>query len=174
VVPGNAAELAAAEHRPGVDHPDELAARGRLARRYLAGLTGGTAAVAAVGAVLAGAGGGWAGPLFATVTVAVLLLRTRSFVDRSTVLGLIGSGLGAVALLTVVALIASGETGRLLIGLGLLAVAGVAAILGGIAATPEPSPVLRRGLDLLGAVLTAAAFPLAVAVLDLYRAVGQL
>ena len=174
VVPGNAAELAAAEHRPGVERPEELATRCWLARRYLVGLTGGAAVVAAAGAVLAGSGGGWAGPTFAAVIVAVLLLRTRSFVDRSTVLVLICGGLGTVGALAVVGMVTSGDTGRLLIGLGLLALAGLAAALAAAESTSEPSPVLRRALDLLGLVLTAAAFPLALAVLEVYRAVSQL
>ena len=174
VVPGNAAELAAAERQRGGELPDELAARCWLARRYLAGLTGGAATVAAVGAVLAGSAGGVAGLLFAAVTVVVLLLRTRSYVDRSTVRALVCGALGAVGGLALVGLVASSDSGRLLIGLGLLAVAGVTASLAGMAPAPEPSPVLRRGLDVLGSVLTAAAFPLALAVLDVYRAVGQL
>ena len=66
-VPTDATDLVAADSGPDLLPPAELAARARLARAVLAGLSGGCAVVAAVAAPVAAADGrsGWAGPVLA-------------------------------------------------------------------------------------------------------------
>ncbi|MGI8799865.1 MAG: type VII secretion integral membrane protein EccD, partial [Pseudonocardia sp.] len=166
-------ELLQADDR-GVQQPEELFDRTGLTHDYLAGMVAATAAVAAVGAVLAGLSGGWAGPLFAGVVVAVLLLRSRGYVSAAPVLTLLIAGTGVAAVLVAVAVVNAGSTGRLAAGVALLGVAAAAVVFGGAARQRPPSPVLRRAIDVLEALLVAVTFPLALAVLDLYRTIRGL
>jgi len=166
-------ELLQADDR-GVQQPEELFDRTGLTHDYLAGMVAAAAAVAAVGAVLAGLSGGWAGPLFAGVVVAVLLLRSRGYVSAAPVLTLLIAGTGVAAVIVAVAVVNAGSTGRLAAGVALLGVAAAAVVFGGAARQRPPSPVLRRAIDVLEALLVAVTFPLALAVLDLYRTIRGL
>jgi type VII secretion integral membrane protein EccD len=166
-------ELLQADDR-GVQQPEELFNRTGLAHDYLAGLVAATAAVAAVGAVLAGLSGGWAGPLFAGAVVAVQLLRSRGYVSAAPVLSLLVAGVGVAAVLVAAAVTNAGSTGRLAAGVALLGVAAGAVLVGGTSTERSPSPVFRRAVEVLEAVLVAVSFPLAFAVMDLYRTIRGL
>ncbi len=171
VVPADEAELT--DDDPPLP-PAELAERADLARGYLAGLAGAAAVIAAAGALVAAFAGGWAGPVFAGVTAAVLaaarprLRRRRARPHRAGGgyrhghrPGRRGGGPGLAA-----------EPGRparlLLVGAG----AGIAALdAAARGMRPEISPVLRRTVDLMEGLLVAAAVPLAFAAMDLFELV---
>ena len=170
VVPADEAELTGDE--PPLP-PAELAERADLARGYLAGLVGAAAVLSGAGAVVAAAAGGWAGPTFAGVTAAVLLLRARSYADAApartaltvglaTAVGLAATVAGPGAPLNLVA------CAVLLVGAG-AAVAALDATARGT--RPELSPVVRRTVDLVEGVLVAVAVPLALAAMDLFQLV---
>jgi hypothetical protein len=124
--------------------------------------------------VLAAAGGGWAGRGFAAVVVAVLLLRSRGYVTAAaSATPMAGGLLAGLALVAGVA--GSGPALARLIGVPVLLVAGAVAIwLVRAGPTRESSPVVRRTVDIIEAVLVVATFPLALAVLDLYQVVRGL
>jgi type VII secretion integral membrane protein EccD len=170
VVPADEAELTGDD--PPLP-PAELAERADLARGYLAGLVGAAALLSGAGAVVAAAAGGWAGPTFAGVTAAVLLLRARGYADAAPARTALTVGLAtAVGLAATVA--SPGAPPRLvacavlLVGAG-AAVAALDATARGM--RPELSPVVRRTVDLLEGVLVAAAVPLALAAMDLFQLV---
>ncbi|MHA6617532.1 type VII secretion integral membrane protein EccD [Pseudonocardia sp. DLS-67] len=173
VVPADGADLVDADRGPDVLPPDEFAERSDLARGYLAGLAGGCAAVAVAGALPAAAAGGWAGPALACVIIAVLALRSRGFADpvpSHTLLGCAVVGLVGLAILTAV----RPEPLARLVAVGvLLAVVGLGLVAVGRSG-PAGSPVSRRAIDLLDMVLVAAAVPLALAAMDLFRLVRGL
>jgi len=168
VVPADAAALVAADAGPDLLPPGELAARARLARGQLAGLTSGLAVAAAVAAPPATLSGGWAGPTLAAVVVAALLLRARGVTDAGPARVHLAGGVATGVVLVGLAALASGPAGRPVGALVLLGAAalGVTAISNG---PPDAggapvllSPVARRALDIAEGVLTAAAVPLAV------------
>jgi type VII secretion integral membrane protein EccD len=171
VVPTDAAALVAADAGPDLLPPAELAARSRLAHTELAGLSGGAAVVAAAAAPLAGTGGspGWSGPVLAAVVAAVLLLRARGFADPATARIHLGAGTAAAVALVGTTAPALGPPGHLIGALVLLG--GAAAALAGLRRTPAASPVARRAVDVVEAVLTAAAAPLALAAAGLFALV---
>jgi type VII secretion integral membrane protein EccD len=173
VVPADGSELVDADDGPDQLPPDELAERADLARGYLAGLAGGCAAVAAVAALPAAAAGGWAGPAFATVTVAVLGLRARSFADpapaRSLLAGAVVAGVGLAA----VVVPQVDPAVRIVAAAGLLVVAACGIVAVG-RTTPVGSPVVRRAVDMLENLLVAAAVPLALGAMDVFRLVRGL
>jgi hypothetical protein len=153
--------------------PAELAERADLARGYLAGLVGAAAVLSAAGAVVATAAGGWAGPAFAGVTAAVLLLRARSYADAAPARTALAVGLAtAVGLAATVdrpgAPLSLVACAVLLVGAG-AAIAALDATARGM--RPELSPVVRRTVDLVEGVLVAAAVPLALAAMDLFQLV---
>jgi type VII secretion integral membrane protein EccD len=153
--------------------PAELAERADLARGYLAGLVGAAAVLSAAGAVVATAAGGWAGPAFAGVTAAVLLLRARSYADAAPARTALAVGLAtAVGLAATVdrpgAPLSLVACAVLLVGAG-AAIAALDATVRGM--RPELSPVVRRTVDLVEGVLVAAAVPLALAAMDLFQLV---
>jgi type VII secretion integral membrane protein EccD len=173
VVPADGSELVEADRGPDVLPPDEFAERSDLARGYLAGLAGGCAAVAVAGALPAAAAGGWAGPALACVIIAVLALRARGYADPApsrTLLGCAVAGLAGLAILTA----ARPEPLPRLLAVGvLLVVAGLGLVAIG-RSSRTVSPVARRAIDLLDVVLVAAAVPLALAAMDLFRLVRGL
>jgi len=173
VVPTDAAALTAADSGPDLLPPAELAARSRLAHAELAGLAGGAAVVAAVAGPLAAAGSaGWAGPVLVAVVAAVLLLRARGFADPATArVHLVAGTAASVALVGTVAT-AFGPAGYLVGALVLLG--GAATALVGSGRTTAVSPVARRAVDVVEAVLTAAAVPLALAAAGVFALVRGL
>jgi type VII secretion integral membrane protein EccD len=173
VVPTDAATLTAADSGPDLLPPAELAARSRLAHSELAGLAGGAAVVAAVGAPLAATGAtGWSGPVLVAVVAAVLLLRARGFADPPTARIHLAAGTAAAVALVGTAASAFGPAGYLVGALVLLG--GAAAALVGLGRTTAASPVARRAVDIVEAVLTAAAVPLALAAAGVFALVREL
>ncbi len=128
---------------------------------------------AAGAAVPAAAGGGWAGPVLAGVAAVVLALRARSYADPVPTRVLLAAAVAAaVALAWLVALRTAPAGPPVAAGaLLLVAVAGAGALARGRRAG---SPVVRRTVDLLEGVLIAAAIPLALAAMDLFRLVREL
>ncbi|WP_214367185.1 type VII secretion integral membrane protein EccD [Pseudonocardia sp. H11422] len=172
-VPTDAGELVGADTAAGLLPPDELAERADLARGLLAGATGGGAVVAGAAAQLVAAQPGWAGPAFAAVTVAVLLLRVRGFVDPVPARTLLVSGLVAGVGTLVAAAGDAGPAGRVGVALALLLAAVTAALLvrpGGRVG----SPVSRRAVDVFEVVLVALSIPLALGAMGLYGLVRGL
>ncbi len=173
IVPADGEELVEADDGPDLLPPEELAERADLARGYLGGLAGGAGVLAAAGALMAAGAGGWAGPAFAGVAVVVLGLRARTFADRwpARTVGIAGiaAGVGLAVLLAVQA----GRAAGLLVGVGLMLAAAVGVAMLG-RTRPIGSPVSRRAVDLLEGVLVAAAVPLAIWAMDLYRIVRGL
>lgn len=172
VVPADGEELVEADAGPDLLPPHELAERADLARGYLAGFAGGCALPAAVAAIPVAASGGWSGPAFAAVTVAVLALRGRTFADpapaRTLGVAAVVAGLGVAALLA-----RSGPVGAVLAATALLAAAGTVALR--LSRTsPVASPVSRRAVDLLEGLLVAASVPLAFTAMGLFGLVRGL
>jgi hypothetical protein len=165
--------LAAADAGPTSLPPAELAARSRLARTELAGLSGGCAAVAAAAAPLAATGPspGWAGPALAAAVVAVLLLRARSFADGATARVHLVAGTAAAVGLVAPAAWVLGPGWRLTGALALLGGAAAVLLMGGATVA---SPVVRRAVDVVEAVLTAATVPLALAAAGVFALVREL
>lgn len=75
----------------------------------------------------------------------------------------------AVAGLLVGLLVTAGQALLLAVFAGLLALAALALALGVVLPSRRFSPVLRRSVDVLEAMLIAAVLPLALGVLDLYN-----
>jgi type VII secretion integral membrane protein EccD len=171
-VPADAQELIAADAAPDVLPPDELAARSELARRYLAGLVGGTAVLAAGAVVPTAAAGGWSGPAFAAVVVAALGLRSRGYADPAVAWTLLTAAVaGGLGLAAVVAL--HFTTAVRLAAAACLALAAVVAA-SAVRREPVASPVARRAVDVLEGLLVAAAIPLALGVMNAYALVRGL
>ncbi|MFC4942754.1 type VII secretion integral membrane protein EccD [Pseudonocardia sp. GCM10023141] len=168
LVPADGDELVDADSGPDLLPPHELAERADLARGYLAGLVGGWATVAAAGAATAAAGSGWAGPAVAGVTVAVLALRSRGYADRAPTRASLLAAITAAVALAVLLGGRDAAIARPLAGVVLLVAGGA-----GLLAMGRPrrvgSPVARRAVDWLEALLVTAAVPLAFGAMDLYR-----
>lgn len=184
VVPTTPEDMLAADAQWQLDDADDIRHHAWLAHVYLGGLVIGACLVAAVGAAMAAATGGRGGMVFAAVVVAVLLLRSRSYATALASAAPLAAGLTAATVLAwAVTRTGPGLGGAGLIGTaigaGLLVAAAVAVglVRDGSAAGSggrEPSPVARRTVDVLEAILVVATFPLALWVLDLYRAVQGL
>ena len=156
-----------------------------LAHQYMTGLIIGCGLVAAIGAVLSAAAVSLGavplptrifGVAFAIVVSAVLLLRGRNYANGSQAVallvnGLLASGGVAIGLLLQVSQmpIAVAWTFPPLVLLGILSI-----IFGVVFPNRRFSPVQRRMVDVLEAVLIALVLPLALAVMDLYMVVRDL
>lgn len=152
------------EHRTGVAH------------QYMTGLIIGAGLTAALGAVLSVTEQNVFSWVFACVVAAVLMLRARTYANGSQAIALLFSGLlaatGLAASLiatTAVDQYALGWTVPPLVLLGLLAI-----VLGVVFPNRRFSPVQRRSVDVLEAVLIALVLPLALGVMGLYTAVRDL
>ncbi|MHA6624544.1 type VII secretion integral membrane protein EccD [Pseudonocardia sichuanensis] len=172
VVPADGSELADAD-APDLLPPEEFAERSDLARGYLAGLVGGCAAVAAAAALLAAHGGGWAGPALAGVVIVVLALRARGFADAAPSRTLLGGAVTGLAGLAGLALTRPEPHARA-VAVGVLLAVVLTGVLAVARRRPAGSPVSRRAVDLLDGLLAAAAVPLALAAMDLFRLVRGL
>ncbi|MBV9141980.1 MAG: type VII secretion integral membrane protein EccD [Pseudonocardiales bacterium] len=142
-----------------------------LAHQYLTGMIMGSGGVAAIGAVLAavqdrGVTSPW-GIGLGVVVAAVLLLRARSYPNANQASALLVSGMVAVAGLIAALLM---KPGLLWVGFGALLVLAMLALVAGVVLPRRRfSPVLRRSVDVLEAVLIAAVLPLTLGVLGLYQ-----
>jgi hypothetical protein len=136
----------------------------------------GSGGVAAIGAVLAAVtdvpGSGVLGSRawgigLGVVVAAVLLLRARSYPNANQASALLVSGMVTVAGLIAALLV---TPGLLWVGFGALLVLAMLALVAGVVLPRRRfSPVLRRSVDVLEAVLIAAVLPLALGVLGLYQ-----
>lgn len=140
-----------------------------MAHEYMTGMIvgcGGTAALSAV--VAAGAPGIW-GVLEGAAVAAVLLLRGRTYANGAQAVALLVTGMLTAAGLLVGWTVESSSLDRLIYVFGALLVIAAGALLIGIV-FPEQrfSPVLRRSVDVLEAVLIVSVLPLALAVMNLY------
>jgi type VII secretion integral membrane protein EccD len=173
VVPADGGELMEADCGTDLLPPEEFAERCDLARGYLAGFVGGCAVVAVAAALPAAAAGGWAGPTLACVIVAVLALRARGFADPVPAHTLLASAVAGLVGLAVLA-VARPEPQARFLAVGVLLAVAVLGILALAHSRPVGSPVSRRAVDLLDGLLVAAAVPLALAAMDLFRLVRGL
>ncbi len=166
-IPGSAKDL---QQDPGFPDYTAIERRAGVAHEYLTGMIAGCGAVAAIGAVLA-ASGGPLGIVLGAVVAAVLLLRARSYANGRQAIALLVSGMTAVAGLMAGLLALTHQPGLLLIGFGgLLVIATFALFVGVVLPQRRFSPVLRQSVDVMEAILIAAVLPLALGVLDLYKA----
>ena len=170
-VPGNAEDLQA---DTGLPDYAAIERRAGIAHEYLTGMIIGCGAVAALGAVIAATGGTF-GVIFAVVVTAVLLLRARSYANGSQAIALLAAGMvAAVGLALLLILVASPFVLLVFVFGGLIGGAALAVVLGVVFPTRHFSPPLRRSVDIAEAILIASVLPLALAVMDLYRAFRQL
>jgi type VII secretion integral membrane protein EccD len=121
------------------------------------------------------AAGGVLGIVFGAVVGAVLLLRARSYANGNQAIALLVSGMVAVGGLMAGLLATARQPGAVLAGFaGLLVLAILALVTGVVVPRRRFSPVLRRSVDVVEAVLIASVLPLALGVLDLYRTIRAL
>ncbi|MGH3900773.1 MAG: type VII secretion integral membrane protein EccD [Pseudonocardiaceae bacterium] len=165
-VPGSVQDL---QRDAGLPDYAAIERRAGLAHQYMTGMIIGSGAVAAAGAVLASAKGAL-GIVLGVVVAAVLLLRARSYANGSQAVALLVSGLVALAGLLAGLLVTASQSGLLLVVfVGLLILAMLALVAGVVLPRRRFSPVLRRSVDVIEAVLIAAVLPLALGVMDLYN-----
>ncbi|HWC83905.1 MAG TPA: type VII secretion integral membrane protein EccD [Pseudonocardiaceae bacterium] len=157
--------------------PDYRVIEQRTARahEYMTGMIVGCGLTAAIAAVLAAGTGDVSGPLLAAAVSLVLLLRGRTYANGSQAVALMITGIIAGAGLLIGWLIGSSQANRLVFVFGVLVLVGAATLVVGIV-FPERrfSPVLRRAVDVLEAVLIAAVLPLALWVMNLYSVVRHM
>lgn len=171
-VPGSAEDLREDSHFPDY-HLIEY--RSGLAHQYMTGLIIGCGLTAAIGAIVSASATTIFGPLMAIVVAAVLLLRGRSYANSAQALALLFSGLLAAGGVAVGLIVTSPPLGRLTWVFAPLLLLGVAAIVFGVVFPNRRfSPVQRRTVDILEAVLIALVLPLALGVLNLYMTIRDL
>ncbi|GAA2809228.1 type VII secretion integral membrane protein EccD [Saccharopolyspora taberi] len=172
-VPGNAEDL---KEDQGFPDYRQIEKQTGLAHRYMTGLIIGCGLTAAIGAVLSTTSMSIWGAAMSAVVSAVLLLRGRNYANGSQ----------AVALLMCGLLAALGVTAGLIVQVALsplwvawvfppLLLLGILALIFGVVFPNRRfSPVQRRMVDILEAVLIALVLPLALGVMDLYMTVRDL
>ncbi|MEU6266981.1 type VII secretion integral membrane protein EccD [Saccharopolyspora shandongensis] len=146
-----------------------------LAHQYMTGLIIGCGLVAALGSILAAAASIW-GAVFAIVVSAVLLLRGRNYANGSQAIALLLSGLLSSLGVTIGLLVQVAQWPLAvawvfppLLLLGILSI-----VFGVVFPNRRFSPVQRRMVDILEAVLIALVLPLALAAMDLYMMIRDL
>ena len=146
-----------------------------LAHEYMTGMIIGCGVTAAVSAVLAATGSGYWGILEGGAVAAVLLLRGRTYANGAQAVALLLTGMLTAAGLLVGWLVEATALNRLVLVFGALVVVAAGTLLIGIV-FPEQrfSPVLRRSVDVLEAVLIVSVLPLALAVMNLYTNVRHM
>ncbi|WP_184689425.1 type VII secretion integral membrane protein EccD [Saccharothrix tamanrassetensis] len=171
-VPGSAEDL---KEDTGFPEYAVIERRTANAHEYLTGMIIGCGGIAAVFSVIAAGADTVFGPILAIVVTLVLLLRGRAYANGAQAVALLVSGMVAGTGVLVGWLVESSPGDRLLFVFGTLVVVGAGAlVLGVIFPHQKFSPVLRRTVDVLEAILIAAVLPLALAVMDLYVAMRQL
>ncbi|MHA6801298.1 type VII secretion integral membrane protein EccD [Bounagaea algeriensis] len=172
-VPGTAEDL-----KEDTSFPDYRAIERQtgVAHQYMTGLIIGCGLTAALGAVIsAGFGGAW-GTIYAIVVAAVLLLRGRNYANGSQAMALLLNGLLAAAGVTAGLLVqvAQWPTAVAWAFPPMLLLGVLALVFGVVFPRRRFSPVQRRTVDLLEAVLIAAVLPLALAVMNVYMMIRDL
>jgi type VII secretion integral membrane protein EccD len=158
--------------------PDCLATKAIRADAWLTSLLTAFSSSAAVGAIItAAAARGTGAPrlgclAFAAITGALLLLRARSADGSRTLVFVIG---GIATIATTFAICAAGMPGKgPWIATVTAVLAAAAFYLGFVAPTVSPSPVLRRGVELLEYLALAALAPLVCWICGFYGALRAL
>lgn len=146
-----------------------------LAHEYMTGMIIGCGIVAALSAILAASGPGYWGVLEGGAVAAVLLLRGRTYANGAQAVALLLTGMLAAAGLLIGWLAEATPLNRLVMVFGVLLVVAAATLVIGIV-FPEQrfSPVLRRSVDVLEALLIVSVLPLALAVMNLYSNVRHM
>ncbi|BDB40648.1 ESX-4 secretion system protein eccD4 [Mycobacterium kiyosense] len=148
----------------------ELADRTRRAENWLTSLRAGFAAVAALGATTAACTAHRAIPL-AALTGAALLLHART--DRRRSLVFLVAAIATSTTTLALAVAGAPRCGPWLVALTVTLTA-AALYVGFLAPTFAPSPITRRGVDVLGCIALAAAVPLACWTCGAFSAVRAL
>lgn len=152
---------------------DELNAKARSARRFLAGLVGGATLLAVGGAVGSAAPTGhdwtvyWPGTVLALVIGIVLLFRGRTYANPEDAVALFGGG----AVVLIALLIGAGMVNEkyALAAFVVALVIGMIALAVGVAAPNHTAtPPVRRTIELLEYGFVAAVLPLVCWVANLY------
>jgi type VII secretion integral membrane protein EccD len=171
-VPGSAEDL---KEDTGFPEYAVIERRTAIAHEYMTGMIIGSGLVAAVSAVIAASDGTVFGPILAVAVTLVLLLRGRAYANGAQAVALLACGMIAGAGVLIGWMVDASPSTRLLFVFGVLLLVGVGAlVLGVIFPNQKFSPVLRRTVDVLEAVLIASVLPLALAVMDLYVVMRQL
>jgi type VII secretion integral membrane protein EccD len=167
-VPSGAEELKDESGFPDFDLIEKRAGR---AHEYMTGMIIGCGAAAALASVLAATAGTW-GMLEGAAVALVLLLRGRTYANGSQAVALLATGMLAAGGLLIGWMVESNGLIMKLVVFGVLVVVTAGALIVGVV-FPERkfSPVLRRSVDVVEAILIAAVLPLAFAVINLYAAV---
>ncbi|KAA2264698.1 type VII secretion integral membrane protein EccD [Solihabitans fulvus] len=171
-VPGSAEDL-----KEDTGFPDYavIERRAGLAHEYMTGMIVGSGVVTALASIIAASSGSVLGPIFAVVVTIVLLMRGRAYANGSQAVALLASGMLAGAGVLIGWLWETPAANRLLFVFGTLVIVGAGAlVLGVIFPGQRFSPVLRRTVDVLEALMIAAVLPLALGVMDLYTVMRQL
>jgi type VII secretion integral membrane protein EccD len=165
-VPRDAEDL-----RDDTGFPDYRVIEQRTARahEYMTGMIIGCGLVAAISSVLAASAPSISGPILAGVVAMVLLLRGRTYANGSQAAALMMTGMLTAAGLLVGWLVESSPTVRLVWVFGVLVVVAAGTLVVGIVFPDRRfSPVLRRSVDVLEALLIAGVLPVALWVMNLY------
>lgn len=143
-----------------------------LAHEYMTGMIIGCGVTAAISAVLAASGPGMWGVIEGGAVAAVLLLRGRTYANGAQAIALLLTGMLTAAGLLIGWLVEETTLNRLVFVFAALVVVAAGTLLVAIV-FPEQrfSPVLRRAVDTLEALLIVSVLPLALAVMGLYDAV---
>jgi type VII secretion integral membrane protein EccD len=143
-----------------------------LAHEYMTGMIIGCGVTSAIAAVLAASAPNIWGVIEGGAVAAVLLLRGRTYANGAQAIALLLTGMLTAAGLLVGWLTEATTLNRLVFVFGALIVVAAGTLLVGIV-FPEQrfSPVLRRAVDTLEALLIVSVLPLALAVMGLYDAV---
>ncbi|PRW63121.1 type VII secretion integral membrane protein EccD [Actinopolyspora mortivallis] len=173
-VPGSSEDL---KEDGGFPDYHEIQRQSGLAHQYMTGLIIGCGTTAALGAIFATTASNIWGFLLAVVVATVLMLRGRNYANGSQAIALLLSGLLAALGVTVELLLPTATTPlqKLTWIFWPLLLLGIAAIvLGVVFPNKRFSPVQRRSVDIIEAVLIALVLPLALGVMDVYMTIRDL
>ncbi|RCW46739.1 type VII secretion integral membrane protein EccD [Halopolyspora algeriensis] len=173
-VPGSSEDL---REDSGLADYRQLERQSGLAHQYMTGMILGCGGTAALGAIIAASAPTIWGILLAVVVAAVLLLRGRNYANGSQALALLLNGLLA-ALGVTIGLLLPMTTSPLdkltWVFWPLLLLGGASIVFGVVFPHRRFSPVQRRSVDILEAVLIALVLPLALGVMDVYMTIRDL
>jgi type VII secretion integral membrane protein EccD len=146
-----------------------------LAHEYMTGMIIGCGVTAAVAAVLAAGSHGIWGVLECGAVAAVLLLRGRTYANGAQAVALLLTGMLTAGGLLIGWTVEASALDRLLYVFGaLLVIAAGTLVIGIVFPEQRFSPVLRRAVDVLEAVLIVSVLPLALAVMNLYGTIRHM
>jgi type VII secretion integral membrane protein EccD len=143
-----------------------------LAHEYMTGMIVGCGVTAAISAVLAASAPGMYGIIEGGAVAAVLLLRGRTYANGAQAVALLLTGMLAAGGMLIGWSIEASTAHRLLyVFPALLVIAAATLVIGIVFPDQRFSPVLRRAVDVLEALLIVSVLPLALAVMNLYTGI---